>query len=366
MIKNMSFFYALTFIFLLLPTIVDARNLIEMEQRTTKGCRVVFYVETSKSRIEMKSLEWSGECKNGFSEGRGTLIAKYTNKDSAKVVANFKRGRKEGPGTVEEVFAEGGKIFFRGNFTNGLKQGNGEQVLDNALGYSYHYKGNFVDGSPEGNGRMETEDWNYIGEFQGKFQPSGTGRFDFYRNKTRYEGDVRDGKPNGMGKLSSPAGATISGYFVNGESPAAGRIDYPDGGVYEGELRSGQPHGKGRATYPDRTVYVGRFLNGNPHGEGDTQSAVEQRRNANSNKENEVQRSSEVRDNRRRSEEANEQQIAACQAAMIMRPTRGGSYGEALQAASQCNADPNAHQRPLPPSYSCRRDHMGNINCASY
>jgi hypothetical protein len=61
-----------------------------------------------------------------------------------------------------------------------------------------------------------------------------------------------------------------------------------------------------------------------------------------------------------------DRQILLRTSAMLLRPTRTGSFGESLASANQCASDPNAHLRPQSPSYTCRRDVFGDVNCNPY
>ena len=56
----------------------------------------------------------------------------------------------------------------------------------------------------------------------------------------KYQGQVKDGKPNGLGSLT-----------------------YPDGSKYIGEYKDGEKHGIGTLTYSDGTKFVGVFKDDN-------------------------------------------------------------------------------------------------------
>ena len=45
-------------------------------------------------------------------------------------------------------------------------------------------------------------------------------------------------------------------------------IVLPDGSKYEGEWKNGNPNGKGTFTYPKLGKYVGELKDGFPHGQG--------------------------------------------------------------------------------------------------
>ena len=43
---------------------------------------------------------------------------------------------------------------------------------------------------------------------------------------------------------------------------------YPNGDRYEGEWKDGVPNGNGKMTYASGGIYIGNWLSGNKHGEG--------------------------------------------------------------------------------------------------
>jgi hypothetical protein len=55
--------------------------------------------------------------------------------------------------------------------------------------------------------------------------------------------------------------------------------------------------------------------------------------------------------------------VAACKQAMWLRPTRSGSFAESAANVELCDSDPQAHLRPVPPSYNCSRNTDGSSTC---
>lgn len=71
-----------------------------------------------------------------------------------------------------------------------------------------------------------------------------------------------------------------------------------------------------------------------------------------------------LRDQWVREQQANSQRrTSLCMASMLGRSTKTGSAGESMANAVQCRSDSNAHLTPPPPSYVCRRDVRGNVQC---
>jgi hypothetical protein len=112
-----------------------------------------------------------------------------------------------------------------------------------------------------------------------------------------YQGQVRNGKPDGEGTVTSPNGTHQWGEFRDGLSyrltgiwiapdgtreegtwnldgaPSGGTITWIDGRVYKGEWKlvagaAEQPEGTGSMSWPDGRVYVGQFRDGKMEGHG--------------------------------------------------------------------------------------------------
>ena len=46
------------------------------------------------------------------------------------------------------------------------------------------------------------------------------------------------------------------------------KLQLPDGSTYQGEVKDGLPNGKGTQAFPDRRKYTGEFVNGQRDGQG--------------------------------------------------------------------------------------------------
>ena len=59
------------------------------------------------------------------------------------------------------------------------------------------------------------------------------------------------------------------GHFLNGNLEGLGRFDFQNGSIYEGDWRENKRHGKGRLIEADgRTLYNGQWDNDTKHGFG--------------------------------------------------------------------------------------------------
>ena len=77
-----------------------------------------------------------------------------------------------------------------------------------------------------------------------------------------YEGEYRDGKPQGQGKETSPDGHVYEGEWHDGERHGRGKVTWPGGHVYEGEWHERKPHGRGVLDMPDGECHAMAFDRG--------------------------------------------------------------------------------------------------------
>jgi hypothetical protein len=81
-----------------------------------------------------------------------------------------------------------------------------------------------------------------------------------YANGNSYTGRLKNGLPDGKGKLIYANGISYrEGVFVNGELNGYGKTQYDNGDVYEGEFKNGMKNGKGKLTSEDGTIFEGYF-----------------------------------------------------------------------------------------------------------
>jgi hypothetical protein len=85
-----------------------------------------------------------------------------------------------------------------------------------------------------------------------------------------YTGEVKDGKPNGMGVASYVSGNVIryAGNFVNGMYAGKGTMIFDNGAFLTGNWKNGKLNGKGANLTADGGLYIGDFLNGLKNGKG--------------------------------------------------------------------------------------------------
>ena len=149
--------------------------------------------------LSSTSGKYSGKLKNGIQHGQGT----YTYKSGRKKVGEFRKGK---PWNVKS-YDKNGKI--ETEWVKGIKL----KKVAQETGVLFFKKVNGKFGWFE-NGN-DKKDWKYIGE-------------------------IKNGKPNGTGVLSSTSGK------------------------YSGKLKNGMKHGQGTYTYKSGRKRVGEFRKGKP------------------------------------------------------------------------------------------------------
>ncbi|XP_037355418.1 MORN repeat-containing protein 1 [Talpa occidentalis] len=122
------------------------------------------------------------------------------------------------------------------------RDGYGAYTYRNAF---FRYEGEWKEGKKHGRGKLLFKDGGY------------------------YEGEFLRGEITGEGRRHwAASGDTYSGQFVLGEPQGRGVVTYGAGGRYEGELSHGIREGQGCLVDPAGQVYRGSFHNNRRHGHG--------------------------------------------------------------------------------------------------
>ena len=61
----------------------------------------------------------------------------------------------------------------------------------------------------------------------------------------KYYGEIKNGKPEGIGDLTASDGEKYVGEWKDGKKHGQGTFYYTDGGVYVGEFKDGERNGQG-------------------------------------------------------------------------------------------------------------------------
>ena len=122
-------------------------------------------------------------------------------------------------------------------------------------------------------GKKKYKDGEYVGEFQNGLR-DGKGTFYYYENneygRKKYEGDWKNDKIEGKGKMIWKTGQVYEGEWSNNLKEGKGIETYTDGAKYEGNFKNSKFEGKGVLYYANGDRYEGDFKNNNRHGSGIT------------------------------------------------------------------------------------------------
>jgi len=168
---------------------------------------------------------------------------------------------------VKDKYDDGGTYFGTISRNDRLPNGFGKMLYSNQR----RYEGEWRDGRWHGHGKLENPDGDC---YEGTFvydEMHGSGTYT-WKNGNVYRGAFNEGKRHGTGKFEFANGNVYEGDFVNGRFEGKGSFEF-DGGFYEGQWRRGVYHGKGFLLYADGSHYNGPFVNGVAHGQGEVTSA---------------------------------------------------------------------------------------------
>lgn len=201
--------------------------------------------------------QYKGNCENGLPHGLGTM----TFPDGREYKGNWHRGLQHGHGSWKTN--EG---TYEGSFQDGLPNGYGVMTYANGDRYSGQWKNGQIFGSITATSGNNT----YKGTWQNGGWVGKVTCVNFNEN-FEYEGDVKDLKFHGQGKLVQNKGRTnqviITGTFSEG-SCIEGRMEHATG-KYEGKMQNDLPQGTGTLYIGNFYKYNGEFNLGKPHGKGE-------------------------------------------------------------------------------------------------
>jgi hypothetical protein len=161
--------------------------------------------------------------------------------------------------------------YYRGEIRNKTFDGNGTLVYNN----DDRYQGQMKNGRPNGKGVFlaVAENRRYEGTFRnGEFH--GRGIYSF-ANGDRYVGQFAGGQPHGIGTFTflkdGKPSYSYNGQFYLGVINGKGVVTNADGTVCSGIFYNNTLSGKGTCTFPKESTfqsYVGELYNGRPNGRG--------------------------------------------------------------------------------------------------
>jgi len=78
-------------------------------------------------------------------------------------------------------------------------------------------------------------------------------------NEGKYEGEIENWKPNGIGNITYLIGIKYVGEWKDGKYNGQGTLTLPNGEKYVGEFKDGKKNGQGTYTWSDGDKEVGEW-----------------------------------------------------------------------------------------------------------
>ena len=215
------------------------------------------YIELDCSIFRVK---WLKEIFYKKSMGEGEMTGEWTPKDELRYpkpnsVTEYMYNRicEEYQHLSSPVIGDNHKVetLYRwGEYPNYVWKGFGDKDIHPK------YEGDVENGVPNGLGLVIFPSGHkYVGSWKnGKHHGQGT-----FTNPdgNKYVGGYKDGKMNGQGTYTSPKGYKYIGEYKDGLTNGQGTETYTDGSKYVGEFKDGKKDGQGTYTFPNGTKYVG-------------------------------------------------------------------------------------------------------------
>ena len=171
---------------------------------------------------------------------------------------------------------ENGNLYI-GGFKNNLRNGKGIMYYNSDFSKIERYEGQWKDGRMEGKGKMYWVSGDiYEGDFKND-KMEGKGIMYYNKNDTaqreKYDGEWRDGQMEGKGIMYYNKNDTAQiekydGEWKEGQIEGKGILYWSFGDRYEGEFKNNKIEGKGIIYYVDGDRYEGDLKNGKKDGKG--------------------------------------------------------------------------------------------------
>ena len=244
---------------------------------------VLYQYETSSGfvwkSVGSKKLQpkYEGEIKNGNPNGFGFITYPY---DDKSILGEWKNGKEwntkhtKKDGILIGKFENRKWILMLGVLYVGERNGKFGyftekwEGLENEVNWDIgKYEGEIKNGSPNGQGTFTLNDGEkYVGEFKdGKSHGQGTYTF---KKGNKFVGGWKDGKRNGQGSITWSDGKKYLGEWKNGKYNGQGTLTLPNGEKYVGGYKNGERSGQGTFNFSDGEKFVGEWKNGKKNGQG--------------------------------------------------------------------------------------------------
>lgn len=206
--------------------------------------------------------DYVGEIKHGEAHGSGTLSCPPCLEFTYK--GKFWRNQlRHGNQTFVKTEKTGTAKTYIGYFENNEWHGKGLAIFGD-----HSFKGNFKKGRPDG--WIEEIDEGVL-RFNGTYKNGDREKGRLVRsNGDEYEGEFKEGKYHGQGRLvSSSCGTVYEGELNMGDYHGQGSLKLPNGDILTGEFKKDKLNGRGRWARSDGVTYEGEFKEHKFHGPGE-------------------------------------------------------------------------------------------------
>ena len=195
------------------------------------------------------STRLEGLWSNGLLNGYGRLFKGK----GEYAVGNFKSNLLNGENGY--YYYKDGSVF-NGEFVNGVPNGSGRISFEDGS----VFEGSFVNGEKVYGKFVWSDGKYYQGDIKGDLF-EGFGVYEWGGNR-RYEGEWKEGKMQGKGKIWYIDGTYYEGMFYDNQRNGLGKYVWNDDKWYEGEWKDGKQNGNG-VYYKSGVVLKGLWNNGN-------------------------------------------------------------------------------------------------------
>lgn len=127
-----------------------------------------------------------------------------------------------------------------------------------------YYEGEWKNGKPNGIGKMTYANGDV---FERKWPKGGinvNGEMIYYISEAYYEGNWKDGEKDGFGKMIYSNDDVYEGNWKNGKQDGIGKFVYINGNTYEGNWSTGKASGQGKYTDKFKNTFEGYFEDERP------------------------------------------------------------------------------------------------------
>ena len=219
-----------------------------------------------RTKKENSILNYGIFIKNVIYSLKRNLEIGYFDYNNGKYIGEYNGEIVEGFGK----FIRDNNSYYIGQWLNDLEHGKGVIYSDiKTKNKSIIYDGDFKNGKPEGEGKCYYENGNYyIGQFSNGVR-HGKGII-YYRNgNIKFKGEFVEDNVQGYGIYFWEDGDYYEGLFHNNQKHGKGIEYYKNGNIkYEGDFLMDKFDGNGKFYYKNGDYYTGQWLNGLKHGKG--------------------------------------------------------------------------------------------------